>query len=430
MSDFPYLEFPDLLEKTFSGNPQAYKTLAYKYYEKDSNSRLAFDWFHRAAQAGDAEAQYMVGVMYFFGQARAQNLNSAVEWLLKSYEQGFGESLIVFGWLHEDGYDFSESPFPLKSAESCYDEALNKYGIETAKDRLGKLRHSALSQKSASADAVDHLKDLIGLAKVKQQIDRIEKRAIFDKRRTEAGLENFQQSHHFVFIGNPGSGKTEVARLIGQLYKKMGILSSGHLIEVEREDLVAGKVGQTASKTREAINKALNGVLFIDEAHMLFDGWDGDFGLEAISTLVKFMEDYRDRLIVILAGYPDAMRKLLRSNPGLKSRIRHHVSFDDYSWEELVQIYLKFAHDAHFILQPDAQTALSGVMKQAVKLTDKNLGNGRFARNVFEKTIEKMAVRIVQSELTDKESLQTILFMDIPTFEESSGQKNLPKIPA
>lgn len=414
--------FPELLEKTKSGDPEDYKNLAYKHYDKDKKSLLAFEWFMRAAEKGDAEAQYRIGDMYFFGNGKQKNLGKAAEWSLKALENGFGDALLTLAWMYEDGYDFSHTNIEFKSAESCYNEAIHRYDIKGAQKFLDKLRNQTF-QAEPDIDPAKHLESLIGLRVIKQQINHIEKRVTFDQRRIAVGLDNPQQTHHFIFAGNPGSGKTEVARILGKLYKKMGILKSGHVIEVDRGDLVAGKVGQTAPKTKEAIEKALDGVLFIDEAHMLWDGHRTDFGLEAISTLVKYMEDYRERLIVILAGYPEPMKILLRTNAGLKSRIKHHLTFEDYSAEELKDIYEKFVNDNNFMLHDDAEEAVIKLMKKAIKLTDKDLGNGRFVRNAFDKTIERMAIRTVQNDVEDKEGLQTILFTDIPDLDELLERK-------
>lgn len=419
------IEFPDLFEKTLSGDPEDYKNLAYEYYEFDKQSPLAFEWFMRAAKKDDAESQCRIGTMYYFGEAnKDRNLDKAAEWFLKSYKGGFGRALLYLGHMQSSGHDLSYANLPFKSPEAFYTEALNKYGIEDAEEYIEELRQGSL-QITLKVDPLRYLEDLVGLENVKEQIRFIEARSNFEKRRENAGLGNLKQTNHFALLGNPGTGKTEVARVIGSLYKKMGILSSGHVIEVDRSDLVAKYVGQTAPRTKEYLDKALDGVLFIDEAHALWDGDPSDFGIEAISTLVKYMEDYRDRLIVIFAGYIGPINQFLSSNPGLKSRVRHYLTLEDYSAEDLAKIYQKFVTDNHYVLHEDAKVAVLRLMEKAKELSDENLGNGRFSRNAFEKTIEKMAARVSRNSIKDKESLQEILFMDIPHLEEVLGKKKL-----
>ena len=429
------MEFPDLLEKALNGDPKDYKNLAYKYFEKNTRSLLAFEWFLRAAQEGDAESQFMIGSMYNRGFSwKPKNPDKAAKWLLAAYNQGFWESLVDLGMMLEDGYVFEKDAFDLNLPEYCYAKALNSEPIrqtflKEAQERLDRLRVKnkplvfQLRNTQSSTPPDIALDDLIGLKTVKNQMRQIENRIIFDQKRLQAGLHTLPQSHHFVFKGNPGTGKTEVARIMGRIFKKLGILTSGHVVEVDRSDLVGEYIGETAQKTKTMIDKSLNGVLFIDEAHSLFTNSKKDYGSESINVILKAMEDYKDRLVVIMAGYEDHMNILLRSSPGLKSRIRHHLLFSDYTAEELTDIYSKFVHDNGFVLHGNSGNVVSKLMHKAVKLTDSDLGNARFARNAFEKTVEKMAVRIVQNNIDDQTGLQTIMFMDIPTIAELTGQK-------
>ena len=433
------MELPDLMEKALNGDVQDYKNLAYKYFEKDKRSLLAFEWFLRAAEEGDPEAQFMIGSMYNRGFSwKPRNLDKAAKWLLAAYDQGFWESLIDLGMMLEEGYVFERDAFDLYLPEHCYAKAINsqpirKSFLKEAQRRLDHLKtknkpvifRSNDTEPAASSDI--ELDNLIGLKNVKDQMRQIENRIIFDQKRMQAGLHTIPQSHHFIFMGNPGTGKTEVARIIGQDFKKLGILKSGHLVEVDRSKLVGEYIGETAQKTRAAIEKSLDGVLFVDEAHTLFRDSKKDYGAESLNVILKAMEDHRDRLVVIMAGYKDHMNVLLRSNPGLKSRLRHHIFFDDYAAEELTEIYFKFVRDHAFIVDRDAQNVVNKLMKKAIKLTDNDLGNGRFVRNAFEKTIEKMASRIVQSKSDNPVALNTIMFMDIPTIEELTGQKEYKK---
>ena len=216
-----------------------------------------------------------------------------------------------------------------------------------------------------------------------------------------------------MFTGNPGTGKTTVARIVAKIYKKLGILSKGHLVETDRAGLVAEYVGQTAVKTNKIIDSALDGVLFIDEAYSLI-GTGQDYGKEAIATLLKRMEDDRDRLIVILAGYSKEMQDFINTNPGLQSRFNRYIEFPDYSSEELLQIFEKNVEKFDYNLQNEASAALGEYFKDAVTNKDANFGNARFVRNIFEKTLEKQANRLSTDPDLDKDELTLILKEDLP----------------
>lgn len=279
----------------------------------------------------------------------------------------------------------------------------------------------------AKEDPWAALDKMIGLEAVKEQLRDVQNRVEFDVKREAAGLNTSMPSNHFVFYGNPGTGKTEVTRILGSLFKQNGVLKHGHVVEVDRSDLVGEYIGQTAVKTKEAIRAARGGVLFIDEAYALFSAYDRDFGHEAISTLVKAMEDERDNMIIVMAGYKQEMNDLIRMNPGLQSRIRHHIHFEDYKINELFGIFEKFCTDDHYMVDADAEDALKKLMLQAVKLNSERMGNGRFVRNLFEKILEKMASRVIRMGLEAKEDLQTIRFSDIPKIEEMTGMKKPAK---
>jgi stage V sporulation protein K len=212
-------------------------------------------------------------------------------------------------------------------------------------------------------------------------------------RRQEHGLAEVATSQHLVFLGNPGTGKTTVARLLAQMYRAMGLLKRGHLVEVDRAGLVGEYVGTTAIKTDRAIRRALDGVLFIDEAYALSRGDEGrDFGPEAIETLLKRMEDHRHRLVVIVAGYPALMRRFLESNPGLQSRFSREITFPDYSTEELVAITEKFASDSEYRFDEGAREALLRILDGAKR--SERFGNARFARTLFEQSLSAHALRL------------------------------------
>lgn len=269
-------------------------------------------------------------------------------------------------------------------------------------------------------EVMERIHNLIGMKKVKQQISTFVNVMSVHREREKRGLPVTPFSKHAVFYGPPGTGKTTIARYLGKVYKCLGLLESGHMVETDRAGLVAGYVGQTATKVDEAVNEALDGVLFIDEAYTLSprDGGHSDFGQEAIDILLKRMEDYRDRLVVIVAGYPDEMNHFIESNPGLKSRFSRYFYFDHYSPEELLKIFDIFAENASFTLTSYARKELLRLITQFWKNRDKSFGNGRFIRNLFEMLVERQANRIATiTPLTD-EVLCSISKQDVPSKED------------
>ncbi len=267
------------------------------------------------------------------------------------------------------------------------------------------------------------LDQLVGLRRAKQDVGMLVKLMQMVQRREAAGLPPPPLSRHLVFAGNPGTGKTTVARLYGQILAALGMLATGHLVEVDRGTLVGEYIGHTAPKTQAAFRRALGGVLFIDEAYALVpDGRGSDFGQEAISTLVKLMEDHRDEVVVIVAGYPDEMERFVGVNPGLASRFTRTLTFDDYTAGELVQIVAHQAHAHRYELPEPTRAALAGFFATADR--GDGFGNGRFARKVFQEMTERHARRIADlgsgtgPEVTT-EQLSTLLETDLP--EPESG---------
>jgi AAA+ superfamily predicted ATPase len=259
---------------------------------------------------------------------------------------------------------------------------------------------------------------LVGLERVKADVRQLINFLKVQKMREEQGLKSLPVSRHLVFYGNPGTGKTTVARLLAEVYRTLGILRRGHLIETDRAGMVAGFVGQTAIKVREAVQKALGGLLFVDEAYTLSSGGENDFGREAVETLLKMMEDHRDDLVVVVAGYTGKMQEFLDSNPGLRSRFNRHVHFDDYEPQQLVKIFQTFCHKADFKLTPDAEKELAAVFQVLTASRDETFGNARTARNLFETAISKQANRIVSLPEVNKEILSSIEAADIPGHDE------------
>jgi hypothetical protein len=264
---------------------------------------------------------------------------------------------------------------------------------------------------------------LVGLERVKADVRQLINFLKVQKLREEQGLKSLPASRHLVFYGNPGTGKTTVARLVSQIYRTLGVLRRGHLVETDRAGLVAGYVGQTAMKVRDAVRGALGGVLFIDEAYALTSGGANDFGQEAVETLLKMMEDHRDDLVVIVAGYTGKMRDFLDSNPGLRSRFNKRLRFDDYGVEQLTHIFEGFCARADFKLTEGAEKELASVFNVLTASRDETFGNARAARNLFEATLSKQANRLVSLPKVDRETLSTIELSDVPGHEElrSSG---------
>lgn len=250
--------------------------------------------------------------------------------------------------------------------------------------------------------ALKELEGLVGLEEVKKLVYEMYAFLTIRKLREEQGLHNAPHMFHMVFRGNPGTGKTTVARILGKLFKDMGILEKGHLVEVERADLVGEYIGHTASKTRDIIKKALGGVLFIDEAYSLVRGGEKDFGKECIDTLIKSLEDNRKQLIVILAGYNEEMDAFLSSNPGLPSRFPIQLDFPDYTLHQLLDIADTMCEEQVYCLASDAKHLLRRMLARERETGKNHFSNARYVRNVIEKAIRQQAIRIV----TDHAALQ------------------------
>ncbi len=288
-------------------------------------------------------------------------------------------------------------------------EAVITNSSEKGDDKSAPRSVSAESGKKAE----EELSELIGLQSVKDDVMRLTNFVRIQQERAHLGMKTTSVSYHCVFTGNPGTGKTTVARIVARIYKELGILKKGQLIETDRSGLVAEYVGQTAVKTNKVIDSALDGVLFIDEAYSLVQGGKEDYGMEAIATLLKRMEDDRERLIVILAGYEGEMHTFIQANPGLQSRFNRYIHFEDYSAEELKKIFLLNVKKLDYQLTDSALDKLDHVLSTAVATKDENFGNARFVRNLFERTLENQATRLATVTSLTKEKLSEITEQDI-----------------
>ena len=275
-------------------------------------------------------------------------------------------------------------------------------------------KDSVVITEAMEGDPYKELDELIGLESVKEEVHTLANFAKIQQQRKAQGLKVPKMSFHLVFTGSPGTGKTTVARIVARIYKDLGILKSGHTVETDRSGLVAEYVGQTATKTNAVIDSALNGVLFIDEAYALVpENAGSDYGQEAISTLLQRMEDDRDKLVVIIAGYPNEMKRFIDSNPGLQSRFTRYINFPDYTDQELFDIFKLYLDKNQYTMTEDAATLLKANLNQAVATKTKNFGNARYVRNIFERAVEQQANRLSAKRSISDEELSQLTKEDI-----------------
>jgi len=458
----------NLMNKIHLGtSAEEYYAVGMKFYKGEGvkrNGSLAFECFLRSAKRGLPDAQYRVGMAYENGDGVAQSKYHALQWYLKAAEKGHAKAQMCAGYAYRNGEGCEEDvhlafKWYLKAAKQDEDTAQNNLammyecgvgvqrnieearhwykkaianGNAAASDNLKDMERKFNKQDKEKNDDSDNedkevsvpvapsvacdvdLKSLVGLEPVKAAVTELRNFIAYQIECGKRGMPVAQVSNHCVFTGNPGTGKTTVARIIAKIYHEMGILKTSKVVEVDRSKVVGAYIGHTAKQMSKVIDEAMDGVLFIDEAYSLAEGGEKDFGREAVEVLLKRMDDNRHRLVVIVAGYTDEMHKFIDMNPGLKSRFTHYIDFPDYSAEELERIFMSMCEKDRYICGGDVRTAVRKRMEEAVKKRDRTFGNARFVRNLYEDAQRRIASRLAEnlSALSDAE-LKTFAVPDV-----------------
>ena len=368
------------------------KTVVENFLKDKSEDFFYMNEVFKACNAEDLRTQYFSLLYRFFSVIAKADDHITIE------EGKWLEMLMSYSTTSKDyGLEFFEK-------KASVDEKQTKEKLATSNPKS-----------EEETNPLEELQTLIGLSEVKEEVSALANFVKIQQEREKKGMKAVGLSYHCVFTGNPGTGKTTVARILAAIYSGFGFLKKGHLVETDRSGLVAEYVGQTAVKTNKIIDSALDGVLFIDEAYSLVQGGGNDYGQEAISTLLKRMEDDRNRLIVVLAGYSEDMKRFIDSNPGLQSRFNRYIHFADYTADELKQIFMLNVDKNQYLLEPEGEELLSKILNFAIEHKDKNFGNGRYVRNLFEKTIQNQAIRLSCQPNITAEELSKLKAEDLPT---------------
>lgn len=304
-----------------------------------------------------------------------------------------------------------------KHVNECF---LKYLGYQRYQDICVDVNENSKDENKSLSELLDELEKLVGLEKVKEQVKDLVAFQMVNQRRVASGLQPSKRTLHLAFIGNPGTGKTTVARIVGRIYKELGLLSKGHFIEASRTDLIAGYQGQTALKVKNLVEKAKGGVLFIDEAYSITENDHTDsYGRECLTELTKALEDYREDLVVIVAGYTEPMKKFFESNPGLESRFNTFIEFDDYTEDQLMKILIGMCEEGDYQLDFQTMEEIANYLKKVCNEKDDSFSNGRFVRNIYEKMIMNHARRVVDIQNPSRDELSTFLLDDFLLVENN-----------
>ena len=419
------------LEAAQRGNTKAYVKVAYAYIRglgTQKDGKQAFFWAKKAADLNIPLGLCNLAACYEYGYGVEKNEKKALALYKKSADAGSKKG--------REGYEALkkklDKPPKTRGPIDPPEEKRPYAGIPTSEDPEPQEElYDEEEKRTPPSTAEEELKALVGLASVKKSVLEAAMLLKYQQKRKQLNLKTSPVSMHMVFTGNPGTGKTTVARIIARMYRQMGLLEKDEVVEVDRSDLVAEYVGHTAVKTNKKIQEAMGGVLFIDEAYTLAKpDSPTDFGQEAIDTLLKAMEDHRDRLMVIVAGYTEEMHRFISSNPGLKSRFKHFLHFEDYTGEEMTQIFRSMARADEYRIRKDAIRLVAGHFDTLARTKGPKFGNGREVRNFYQDVVAKVAIRAMQSRCIGEECIQAEDVRSVTGVTGAQGKPDEKRRPA